>query len=104
MRLGDMGIATPSEFLALNDLVPTLNSLIEMFVLQNASGALPYCGPTISCGPERFFIIYISSTSRKLIHQTRPALRITNGRWSACTITGCSRAMWNGSGAFGQTI
>ncbi|KAI0031995.1 Six-hairpin glycosidase [Vararia minispora EC-137] len=47
---GDMGIAVATEFLALNDLVPTKNSLIEIFVLQRADGALPYCGPTISCG------------------------------------------------------
>ncbi|VDC03801.1 unnamed protein product [Peniophora sp. CBMAI 1063] len=47
---GDMGIAVATEFVSLDYLDPTRNSLDEMFSLQNASGAIPYCGPTISCG------------------------------------------------------
>lgn len=50
---GDMGIAVATEFVSLNYLAPTRNSLDEMFSLQNASGAIPYCGPTISCGFQR---------------------------------------------------
>ena len=49
-----MGIAVATEFVSLDYLDPTRNSLDEMFSLQNASGAIPYCGPTISCGFQRF--------------------------------------------------
>ncbi|KAI0312129.1 Six-hairpin glycosidase [Amylostereum chailletii] len=45
---GDMGISTPTSFVSLNDLLPTKNSIISLFSWQNASGELPYAGPTIN--------------------------------------------------------
>ncbi|KAL1659383.1 glycoside hydrolase family 78 protein [Schizophyllum commune] len=47
---GDMGIAGPSAFVALNQLEPVRNSLDEVFSLQNTTGGLPYSGPLISLG------------------------------------------------------
>ncbi|KAL1682840.1 glycoside hydrolase family 78 protein [Schizophyllum commune] len=49
---GDMGIAGPAAFVALNELEAIRNSLDEMFSLQDTTtGGLPYCGPLISIGP-----------------------------------------------------
>uniref|UniRef100_D8Q5F2 Glycoside hydrolase family 78 protein n=1 Tax=Schizophyllum commune (strain H4-8 / FGSC 9210) TaxID=578458 RepID=D8Q5F2_SCHCM len=49
---GDMGIAGPAAFVALNELESIRNSLDEMFSLQDTTtGGLPYCGPLISIGP-----------------------------------------------------
>ena len=56
MTEGDMGIAGPAAFVALNELEAIRNSLDEMFSLQDTTtGGLPYCGPLISIGPgERY--------------------------------------------------
>ena len=56
MTKGDMGIAGPAAFVALNELEAIRNSLDEMFSLQDmTTGGLPYCGPLISIGPgERY--------------------------------------------------
>ncbi|KAI5888942.1 Six-hairpin glycosidase [Schizophyllum commune H4-8] len=51
---GDMGIAGPAAFVALNDLVSVRNSLDEIFSLQDSSsGGLPCSGPLISCAVGR---------------------------------------------------
>ncbi|TRM57630.1 glycoside hydrolase family 78 protein [Schizophyllum amplum] len=51
---GDMGIAGPAAFVALDDLVSIRNSLDEIFSLQDAStGGLPCSGPLISCAAGR---------------------------------------------------
>ncbi|KAF8893771.1 Six-hairpin glycosidase-like protein [Infundibulicybe gibba] len=47
--LGDMGISTHTEFVALNDLLPSKNALIVMFSTQDpATGSLQYSGPPIN--------------------------------------------------------
>ncbi|KAF8893321.1 glycoside hydrolase family 78 protein [Infundibulicybe gibba] len=46
---GDMGISTHTEFVALNDLLPSKNALIVMFSTQDpATGSLQYSGPPIN--------------------------------------------------------
>ncbi|KAI5823183.1 glycoside hydrolase family 78 protein [Schizophyllum commune Tattone D] len=49
---GDMGIAGPAAFVALNELEAIRNSLDEVFTLQDTTtGGLPYYGPLISIVP-----------------------------------------------------
>ncbi|KAH0589089.1 hypothetical protein H2248_004860 [Termitomyces sp. 'cryptogamus'] len=46
---GDMGISSHTEFVALNDLLPTKNSLAVMFSTQDPNtGSLQYSGPPIN--------------------------------------------------------
>ncbi|KAF9462412.1 glycoside hydrolase family 78 protein [Collybia nuda] len=46
---GDMGISSHTELVALNDLLPSKNSLIVMFSTQDpATGSLQYSGPPIN--------------------------------------------------------
>ncbi|KAG5342677.1 hypothetical protein C0989_010645 [Termitomyces sp. Mn162] len=47
--VGDMGISSHTEFVALNDLLPTKNSLAVMFSTQDPNtGSLQYSGPPIN--------------------------------------------------------
>jgi len=47
--IGDMGISSHTELVALNDILPSKNALLVMFSTQDpGTGALQYSGPPIS--------------------------------------------------------
>ncbi|KAJ7055763.1 glycoside hydrolase family 78 protein [Mycena amicta] len=56
---GDCGISSHTEFVALNDLVPTRNSLTVMFSTQDPrTGALQYSGPPINAHGSDTYIAW----------------------------------------------
>lgn len=56
---GDCGISTHTELVALNDLLPTKNSLTVMFTTQDpATGALQYSGPPINAHGSDTYIAW----------------------------------------------
>ncbi|KAJ7664336.1 glycoside hydrolase family 78 protein [Mycena polygramma] len=55
---GDCGISTHTELVALNDLLPTKNSLTVMFTTQDSSGALAYSGPPINAHGSDTYIAW----------------------------------------------
>ncbi|KAJ7258225.1 glycoside hydrolase family 78 protein [Mycena rebaudengoi] len=56
---GDCGISTHTEFVALNDLLPTKNALVVMFSTQDPiTGALQYSGPPINAHGSDTYIAW----------------------------------------------
>ncbi len=61
---GDMGIAVPTQFVSTNDLVSTRNSLTTMYNAQQASGELPFAGPTpLPYGSDTYHMWTLLGTS-----------------------------------------
>jgi hypothetical protein len=57
--LGDCGISTHTEFVALNDMLPTKNALAVMFSMQDPdTGALAYAGPPINAHGSATYIAW----------------------------------------------
>jgi hypothetical protein len=56
---GDCGISSHTEFVALNDLLPTKNALLVMFSTQDPiTGALQYSGPPINAHGSDTYIAW----------------------------------------------
>jgi hypothetical protein len=57
--LGDMGVSSHTELVALNDLLPSKNSLTVMFTTQDpVTGALAYSGPPINATGSDTYICW----------------------------------------------